>query len=204
MTTRTSDLKSLALRVTKGNELTSFITEDFAKGMFQTALVDGLDTNKCNRVKNTIVALGARGDYIDCNAFVTVGTAGEVPIINTMYVEVVDYTGVPVAVQHTVFGKYSPFVTPKEPMNESMMDGIDRQELAITNSEVIASEAACSTAKSQLVRGSADSRIGYLCDHLNIESITEMKLKFKPNADGVFMIRAGAKIWAVPTADGMG
>ena len=202
--TRLCDLKSLAIRVTKGNELTDMLTEDFAAGMFQTALVDGLDSNKSNRVKNTVAALGARGDYVELVGFVSIGTAGQVPIINTMYIEVVDYTGVPVAVQHTVFGKYSPFVTPKEPMNESMMDGIDRQELAITNSEVMSDQATLKTQEDQLVRGSTDDRVGYLCDSNDIETVTEMRLKFKPNADGVFMFRAGARIWAVPTADGMG
>lgn len=202
--TRISDLKSLSIRATKGNELTSLITEDFQKDMFQTTIAAALESTKVVRVKNTIAALGCRGDYLELVGFCTVGTAGQIPIVSTMYIEVVDYTGVPVAVQHTIFGKYSPFVGPKEPMNESMMDGIDRQELSIVNTEIIAAETACNTPASQLVRGSADSRVGYLCDDADIEDITYMALKFTPNSDGVFMIRSGARIWAQPTADGMG
>lgn len=194
--TAVMDLSSLGIKLTKGNELTSFVTEDFSKGMFQTALVDGLDTNKCNRVRNTVAALGARGDYMDVVAFCDAGAAGAIADVNTIYVEAVDYTGVPVAVQHTVFGKYSPFVGPKEPMNESMMDGIDRQEIAVINSEVIAAEGAHKTGKSQKVRGSLDSRITYLGNSNEIEDIDEMYLRFTPNSDGVFMIRAGARIWA--------
>jgi hypothetical protein len=193
------NLSSLGIKLTKGNELTSFVTEDFSKGMFQTALVDGLDTDKANRVRNTVAALGCRGDYMDLVAYADEGEAGAIPDVDTIYIEVVDYTGVPVAVQHTIFGKYSPFVGPKEPMNESMMDGIDRQEMAVINSEVIADEGACSTGKTQKVRGSLDSRITYLANHADIESATETYLRFTPNSDGVFMIRAGARIWAHQT-----
>jgi hypothetical protein len=85
-----------------------------------------------------------------------------------------------------------------------MLNGIDRQELSITNSEVIASEAACSTGKTQYVRGSLDSRVTFQADHLDIESITELSLKLKPNSDGVFLINAGARIWADPDADALG
>jgi hypothetical protein len=164
--TAVMDLSSLGIKLTKGNELTSFVTEDFSKGMFQTALVDGLDTDKCNRVRNTVAALGCRGDYMDLVAYCDEGEAAAIPDVNTVYIEVVDYTGVPVAVQHTIFGKYSPFVGPKEPMNESMME---------------------------------DSRITYLANHADIESATETYLRFTPNSDGVFMIRAGARIWAHQT-----
>jgi hypothetical protein len=136
--------------------------------------------------------------------FCSVGTATNVPINDTLYVELVDYTGVPASVQHTIFGEVSPFISPSERLESSMLNGIDRQELSVTNSEAIASEAACSTGKSQYVRGSLDSRITYQCDHVDIESITEMSLKFKPNSDGVFLINAGSRIWAQPTADGLG
>ena len=202
--TRASDLKSLAIRATKGNELTDMVTEDFQKDMFQTTIAAGLETTKVQRIHNSIAALGARGDYLDLVAFVSIGTSGQVPIVSTIYVEAVDFTGVPTAVQHTVFGKYSPFVGPKEPMNESMMDGIDRQEMAVVNTEIIASHAALKTAKTQLVRGSVDSRVTYRCDANDLASVTEMLLRFKPNSDGVFMLRAGARIWAQPTANGMG
>jgi hypothetical protein len=40
--TALSDLRSLAIRATKGNELMTFISEDMQKGMFQAALADGI------------------------------------------------------------------------------------------------------------------------------------------------------------------
>jgi len=86
MTTRTSDLKSLAIRLTKGNELTSFVTEDFQKDMFQTTIAAAMESTKVVRVRNTVAVLGARGDYLDLVGFVTVGTAAEVPIVSTMYI----------------------------------------------------------------------------------------------------------------------
>jgi hypothetical protein len=197
-TAAAADLKSLAVEVTKGNELMSFVTEDFQAGMFQSAMADGMDANKAIRLGRTVAALGSRGDYIDMKMFCTVGAVGALPAVKTIYVEMVDYTGVPTSVQHTVFGKYSPFVTPKEPMNESMMDGIDRQELAIVNTEQIASQAALTTAIAQLVRGSSDSRIDFAGDDLDFEDCTYLRLRMKPNSDGVILLRAGAKIWAEP------
>ncbi|HID20250.1 MAG TPA: hypothetical protein EYP28_04865 [Methanophagales archaeon] len=199
-----SDLKSVSIRVTKGNGLTDFITEDFQAGKFQSTLAAGVETTKAVRLQRTVAALGTRGDYLEMVLWCTVGEAGEVPNVNTCYIEAVDYTGVPSAVQHTVFGKYSPFISPKESMNESMLDGIDRQEIAVQNTEAIESEAACSTPKAQLVRGSSDSRVDYAADHADIESMTYLRLKFKPNSDGVFMFRAGAVLWADPDTNALG
>jgi hypothetical protein len=202
--TALSDLRSLAIRATKGNELMEFISEDMQKGMFQATLAAAIESTFTIRVRNTICALGARGDYIEAVLFCSVGTAGEIPNVDTLYLELVDYTGVPASVQHTIFGEVSPFISPSERLESSMLNGIDRQELSITNSEVIASEAALKTGKSQYVRGSLDSRITYQCDSDDIESITEMSLKFKPNSDGVFLINAGSRIWANPGANALG
>ena len=198
------DLRSLAIRATKGNELMQFTSEDMQKGMFQATLAEAIESTKTIRVRNTVAALGARGDYIEAVLFCSVGTAGQIPNVDTVYVEAVDYTGVPASVQHTIFGEVSPFISPSERLEESMLNGIDRQEISVTNSEVIADQAACSTGKSQYVRGRLDPRITFQADHLDIESITELTLKFKPNSDGVFLINAGARIWAVPTADALG
>lgn len=202
--TAASDLKSLAIRCTKGNELMTFSSEDFQKGTFQTTLVAGLERDKWVTTKKTIAALGCRGDYLEGVMYCTVGTAGQIPNVDTLYMEIVDITGVPTAVQHTVFGVESPFVTPQEAVNESMLNGIDRQELSVTNSEVIASQAACKTGKTQLVRGSLDSRITFQADSDDIETMTEISLKFKPNADGVFLMNAGSRIWANPAANALG
>jgi hypothetical protein len=202
--TAASDLKSLAIRVTKGNELMTFTSEDFQKGMFQTTLVAGLERDKLVSTKKTVAVLGARGDYLEGVMFCTIGTAGQIPNVDTIYMEVVDLTGVPASVQHTVFGDVSPFVTPKEAINESMLNGIDRQELSLTNSEVLADQAALKTGKTQLVRGTLDSRITFQADSNDIETMTEISLKFKPNSDGVFLMNAGSRIWANPGANALG
>jgi hypothetical protein len=202
--TALSDLRSLAIRATKGNELMEFISEDMQKGMFQATLAAAIESTFTIRVRNTICALGARGDYLEAVLFCSVGTAGQVPNVDTVYLELVDYTGVPASVQHTIFGEVSPFISPSERLESSMLNGIDRQELSITNSEVIADQAACATGKTQYVRGSLDSRITYQADHNDIESITEMSMKFKPNSDGVFLINAGSRIWANPAANALG
>lgn len=202
--TALSDLRSLAIRATKGNELMEFVSEDMQKGMFQTTLAAAIESTMTIRIRNTIAVLGARGDYLEAVLFCSVGTAGQVPNVDTVYVEVVDFTGVPASVQHTVFGSVSPFISPSEKLEESMLNGIDRQEVSVTNSEVIADQAACSTGKSQYVRGRLDSRITYQADNLDIESMTECSLKFKPNSDGVFLINAGARIWANPAANAIG
>jgi hypothetical protein len=181
-----------------------FISEDMQKGMFQASLAAAIESTMTIRVRNTICALGSRGDYIEAVLFCSAGGATQVPLLDTVYLELVDYTGVPASVQHTIFGEVSPFISPSERLESSMLNGIDRQELSITNSEAIASEAACNVGKSQYVRGNLDSRITYQCNHADIESCTEMSLKFKPNSDGVFLINAGSRIWANPGANALG
>jgi hypothetical protein len=181
-----------------------FISEDMQKGMFQATLAAAIESTMTIRVRNTICAIGARGDYIEAVMFCSAGGATQVPLLDTLYVELVDYTGVPASVQHTIFGEVSPFISPSERLESSMLNGIDRQELSVTNSEAIADQALCSTGKSQYVRGSLDPRITFQCDHVDIESITEMSLKFKPNSDGVFLINAGSRIWANPAANALG
>lgn len=202
--TALSDLRSLAIRATKGNGLMTFISEDMQKGMFQSSLADGIMTTKVIRVRNTVAVLGARGDYLEAVMFCGVSTAGQIPNVDTIYVEVVDYTGVPASVQHTVFGQYSPFISPSESLSESMLNGIDRQEMSVTNSEVIADQAALTTGKSQYVRGNLDDRITFFADEDDIESMSSLSLKFKPNSDGVFLLRAGSRIWADPDANALG
>jgi hypothetical protein len=199
-----ADLRSLAIRATKGNELMEFISEDMQKGMFQATLAAAIESTMTIRVRNSICAIGARGDYIEAVMFCSAGEATDVPNLDTLYVELVDYTGVPASVQHTIFGEVSPFISPSERLESSMLNGIDRQELSVTNSEAIASEAACNAGKSQYVRGNLDPRITFQCDHLDLESVTEMSLKFKPNSDGVFLINAGSRIWANPGANALG
>ena len=202
--TAASDLRSLSIRATKGNGLMEFVSEDMQKGMFQATLASAIESTKVIRVRNTIAALGSRGDYIEAVMFCTVGTAGQIPNVDTIYVELVDFTGVPASVQHTVFGEVSPFISPSERLEQSMLNGIDRQEMSVTNGEVIADQAALKTGKSQYVRGNLDDRITFQADDDDIEDITELSLKFKPNSDGVFLINAGARIWADPDTNALG
>lgn len=192
--------ETLVVKATKGSGLETFKSEDFAGAMFQAALADGQDINKAVRMKNYVAALGARGDYIELLAYVKAGTAGNIPARNCFYVEAVDYTAVPTAVQHTVFGEMSHFKTPKSSMQESMLDGIDIQHVGLTSNVALA-EAACSTAVSQKIRGESDSRVTIFADHLNAESWTLVTMKIKPHSDGVFLLRAGDVIWSEPDAE---
>ena len=198
--TTTAKTETLVIKATKGSGLETFKSEDFAGGMFQANLADGQDINKAVRMKNYVAALGARGDYIELLAYVTAGTAGNVVARNALYVEAIDYTAVPTAVQHTVFGEMSHFKTPKSSMQESMLDGIDVQHVGLTSNVKLA-EAACSTAVAQKLRGVADSRVTIFADHLNCESWSLVTMKIKPNSDGVFLLRAGDIIWSEPDAE---
>ena len=191
---------SLVLKATKGNGLADLVTEDFVGQTFQAALADGRDVNKAVRMERSLAALGARGDYIEMIAFVSAGTAGNVPKRGCFFVDALDFTGVPTAVQHTVFGEFSPFVTPKSSMQESMLDGIDRQAVGLTGN-VAHGQAACSTATAQKVRGVSDSRITIYADHLDCESWTKVTMKMKPNSDGVIVLPAGGIIWSEPGAE---
>jgi len=197
-----ADLETLVIKQTKGSGLESFKSEDFAAPMFQSTLADGQDANKAVRMKNYVAALGARGDYIELLAYVTAGTAGNVPSRHSIYVEMVDYTAVPVAVQHTVFGEMSHFKTPQQSMQESMLDGIDVQNIGVTIN-VAHGQAACSTSTAQKIRGASDSRVTVFADHLDCESWTYITMKLKPLTDGVFLLRAGDIIWADPDANAM-
>jgi hypothetical protein len=199
-----SVLESLVIKTTKGSGLETFKSEDFAAAMFQTSPADGQDINKAVRMKNYVAALGARGDYVEFLAYVSAGDAGDVPARNVIYVEMLDYTAVPTAVQHTVFGEMSHFKTPKSSMQESMLDGIDIQHVGVTvnvaHGEAAHGEAACSTATAQKIRGTSDSRVTVYADHLDAESWTLITMKVKPNSDGVFLFRAGDIIWADNTS----
>ena len=189
--------ETLVIKATKGSGLESFKSEDFAGAMFQANIADGQDINKAVRMKNYVAALGARGDYIELIAYVKAATAANVPARNCFYVEAIDYTAVPTAVQHTVFGEMSHFKTPKSSMQETMLDGIDVQHVGLTSNNVLATTA-CKTAVSQKLRGEVDSRVSIFCD--TDDAWTVARMKIKPNSDGVFLLRAGDIIWSEPDA----
>lgn len=200
-------LDAISVEVVKGNELASLITETHGSGEFQEGMADGRDRNKAIRVQKTVAALGARGDYIRLVCDVTYDsgdtTTSEIGLPKEndgLMVDVIDFTGVPVQVQHGGFGKYSPFDTPKEPMSAELARGIDKQLLTVVPDSVFknADTAAFATAKSQTIRGASDGRVTLYCDEAAEASVTKVYLKFKPNADGVFVIPAGAILWGRP------
>lgn len=188
------------LKLTKGNKIESFITEMWLGKMFQynddvtdTGVAAGMDVNKAIRAKVPIAALGARGDYLEMVANVTdKGTGSWAMAVNALLIEGIDFTAVPTAIQHTVFGEFSHFRTPSSSMQESMLDGIDRQEVMFTNNVAATVDGA---AKTQKLRGEDDARITAISTGAT-DAVTKIALKLKPNSDGVFFIPAGAILWA--------
>jgi len=209
----------VSIKVTKGNELTDIVTEtfdgqDFAESEYQPNLNFGdnstgsanilpivrhgmslgREAGKAVRVSKQIAVLGARGDYVDIILALTTGsgTSSYANLVRCVMVDMLDYSGVPVAVQHAIFGKYSPFVTPTQPVSRGMIQGIDRQEIEAVHNVVTA---AAGTAVNQKIRGSATSRLQATVTGAG-GAETELKLRAKPNSDGVFVIPRGAIIWA--------
>jgi len=214
----------LEIKVVKGNELTDLITETFdgadfavtefqpymttlATGLHQTVKpmkhgsVAGWEAGKEVRVSKQIAALGARGDYIDFISHVTgEGTEAVAHLVRGLFkVQALDYSGVPVAVQHSIFGKYSPFLTPTQPVSRGMIRGIDRQEIELAHNVLI--DEPETTLYSQKIRGVATSRFQAKADHSTVGSITKFTFRAKPAGDGVFVIPRGAKIWAGNSMD---
>ena len=202
----------LEIKVIKGNELTDLITEtmdggDFAKNKYHDPVVAGAyavdvpggvagwEAGKEVRVSKQIAALGARGDYIDFKLHATqVGTATIAMTIGMFKVQALDYSGVPVAVQHSIFGKFSPFLTPTQPVSRGMIRGVDRQEIELANNVVLAT--AETTAVNQKIRGTATAKVLWVADNDTPASISYFRLRVTPGSDQVFVIPRGAKIWA--------
>jgi hypothetical protein len=208
----------LEIKVIKGNELTDLITEtfdggDFARtefpalgGSLATSLtvtvkpnrsgsVIGWEAGKEVRVSKQIAVLGARGDYVDFKLHVTgLGTEATAHMISMFKVQALDYSGVPVAVQHSIFGKYSPFLTPTQPVSRGMIRGIDRQEIEMAWNVVLADPE--TTAVSQKIRGTATSKLQVVADHTTPATVSYFRVRAKPGSDQVYVIPRGAKIWA--------
>jgi hypothetical protein len=202
----------LEIKVTKGNELTDLITEtmdgnDFAKNEYpavgaagaflsqKSGGVTGWEAGKEVRVSKQIAMLGARGDYAEFKLHASQTGTGATAMFKDMFkVQALDYSGVPVAVQHSIFGKYSPFLTPTQPVSRGMIRGIDRQEIELANNVVLGDPE--TTAVNQKIRGTATAKVTYEADSDTIGSITYFKLKVTPGSDQVFVIPRGAKIWA--------
>ena len=207
----------LKIQVVKGNELTDLITEtfdgkDFAVNEYAGAVfsaasgshivttrkhggVTGWEAGKEVRVSKQIALLGARGDYVN---FIlegdVIGTYPTGGVLGHLKVQALDYSGVPVAVQHAIFGKYSPFLTPTQPVSRGMIRGVDRQEIELSHNVKLA-DAAASTAVNQKIRGVATSKITAIGDEAAMADLTKLTYKAEPGGDGVFVIPRGAKIW---------
>lgn len=208
----------LDIKAVKGNELTDLITEtfdgqDFAPNVYTPSTmdmaiagtqvgkvmkhgsIDGWEAGKEVRVSKQIAALGARGDYIDFRLHVAgVGTEAVTHLVGMFKVQALDYSGVPVAVQHAIFGKYSPFLTPTQPVSRGMIRGVDRQEIELVHNVQIADPE--TTFKSQKIRGTATSRWQAKADDSTVADITLITLRAKPEGDQCYVIPRGAKIWA--------
>ena len=208
------------IKVVKGNELTDLITEtmdgkDFAINDYgetptffnDTATVitqkvrkhgsiTGWEAGREVRVSKQIALLGARGDYVE---FILdgdiIGTSVADSMIGYFKVQALDYSGVPVAVQHSIFGKYSPFLTPTQPVSRGMIRGVDRQEIELAHNVKVA-DAAATTAVNQKIRGTATSRLTVVGDAAAVADTTKITIKAKPDGDQVYVIPRGAKIWA--------
>ncbi len=192
-------LGNLLFHVTKGNGLQNSSYEDHAAGSFQTTMAEGLDRNKAMRTIDQIAILGVRQDYLEMEMYVkTAATDGDDLLTEAIYVEAVEYSGVPPDVQYGVFGQDSKFATPNYAVREGMTIGMDKQEIQFVNNVEVASPDAYTTAIAQKLRGVSDSRITVYGDEAAIESCTKLTMKVKPNNDGVFVIRAGAVIWMQP------
>lgn len=201
--------EALQVRLLKGNGLQDIITEEHINSAFQATLAAGMDVDKAIFCNRQVAALGARDDELWLRVPYnndTTGIADVTPIKNKVFAQITDYSGVPVAVQHAVFGKYSPFVTPSQPVNDSMLDGIDIQELGISDNVVQAVDAAM-VENSMKLHGSANAKIkaGYYDgDDANVADPTGganyYAIRLLPAADEVFVLKRGAVLWQMPDA----
>lgn len=207
------------VKVTKGNELTDLITETFDGSIFAPAeyqaadmgamaatddfitqvvtregMALGREPARAVRISKQIAVLGARGDYVDFILDLTsgAGTSSYAKLVRCFMVQALDYSGVPVAVQHSIFGKYSPFLTPTQPISKGMLRGIDRQEIELVHNVVVDS---VTVPVNQEIRGSATARLTALPTGAGAAE-TELRVRAKPSGDGVFVIPRGAIIWA--------
>ena len=205
------NLDFLHIRMVKGNELASLITESFGAGMFQETMADGRDRNKAISVSQKVAALGVRGDYIEIVANISRSevsapaddTIGLPMPGNALMIDVVDVTGVPLNVQHGIYGRYSPFDTPNTPVTFEDTVGIDVQFLTIVPCNVFrfADINAMNIPKPQMVRGELDDRFTIYCNKPRVADVTELIMRIKPNADGVLLIQNGALIWGRPNKE---
>ena len=187
---------NMLFNITKGNELQNSVIEDHTAGSFQPAMYDGLDRNKAVRLVEQIALLGVRSDYLEIEMYVkTAGTDTHDLLTEAVFIEGVEYSGVPQDVQYAVFGQDSPFATPRYSIREGMLIGVDKQELAFTNNVEIAGSGAQNVPESQKIRGVVDDRVTVYGNAAAMSACTKFTMKLKPRGDNIFLLRAGCVIW---------
>jgi hypothetical protein len=193
---------NVRLRITKGNGLATLVVQDWDDSAFQPTtdttrtahgLHSGLEADKVVKVKHKLAALGARGDYITIEFDTSAtGTTTWAMLVNSLFIDAIDMSGVPTKVQHSLYSKYSHFPAPIEGISAKDLVGIDSQRIEVVPNVAVTADA---TWKDQLVRGSSDSRVQAKGTGATT-AVTKFELRMKPNSDGVFIIPAGARIWA--------
>ena len=190
------------IKVTKGNQYYSVITESHNVREFQEKMADGRDRNKAIGTQQPIAALGYRGDFLEIVVDVTPGTGGTATASpglprknNALMIDIIDYSGVAPDVQLGGFSKFSKFKGTDIRVSPGMKVGIDYAFLTIVPNNPFTAASGLTTEKQQYVRGQLDPRVTVRCDEDAWADVSQVILKLKPNHDGVFLIPKGALIW---------
>jgi len=202
MADETMVANAVSIKVTKGNQYYSVITETHNVKEFQAEMADGRDRNKAIGTQQPIAALGYRGDFLELVVDVTPGTDGTattspgLPRKNDgLMIDIIDYSGVSPTVQLASFSKFSKFKGTAERVTEGMKVGIDYAFLTIVPDNPFTADGSLTTEKQQHVRGKLDPRVTIRCDDDDWADVTQFIVKLKPNHDGVFLIPKGALLW---------
>ena len=200
----TNENKPTAVRlsIVKGNELSEQVVETWpASAFYPTSditkaghgLYLGLNRENVVRVQHKLAALGWRGDYIKLEYDSTAkGTTTWAMAVASIFLDLIDLTAVPPDVQKEVYSKYTKYPAGSgKIIRVADIFGIDSQRI---NAEHNVAVTADDTYKDQKIRGSSSSRIQVKCKGATT-AVTLVTMKIKPNADGVFIIPAGARIW---------
>ncbi len=189
-------LSDMVFKITKGNKTQTSKPEAHASGSFQPNLYDGLNRNMARRLIEQIALIGSRGDFLEVEMIVgTPAAAGRTFMLENIYLEAADFTGMLPDAQYAVFGPDSPFVTASPAVQDSMLIGVDKLEFEIVNNVLITGAAAQNVEEVQKIRGILDDRMTVYGDAAASNTCTKWTLKIKPTFDNVILVRAGAIIW---------
>ena len=209
MTTTGRDLllTSLNLKIERGDTEASQIVQTFAASQFQSALTDGVDRNKAVRADVLAAIIGARGDKLIIEAVCSNAAgaaAAETAVTNCIFLEVIDITNVDAQLQYGLYGKISPFLTPKgRAATQADIDAVSKKGRSVLNN-VAFNTSTYTTEVSQTTAGTTDTRIVAYRNNTTVGSITKNILKITPHSDGVILIKPASIVWADPDADAQG